>query len=347
MALTALADNNENLTTVNAIGEVRADDFKIDRGENQSPRVVEPFAETRVEEIIKLIDIGPDLNEDQRNRYKHKLNIPPETTFPTRINQRPITEAQKSWFNTILDDMENSHIIQKVPGTFIKNLSSTNLAPKEAGKTGLTHTEILRSINTECIRHGLPPFWEEAIEPGETNEALLEAVEGEAPHQTKTKWRVCHAFNALNKATQVLPFPAGDLKAKQEYAVGHRWASVIDFAAGYYAVPLDDDSVPYAAFYVEGRGYYVYLRMPFGLTGAPATFCEMVSIALDDMIGHELVNWMDDICIPGDDFEKKLGHLHKFFERCRTKKLSLAPSKTKLFQTDVLFAGAMRRHNNC
>ena len=82
-------------------------------------------------------------------------------------------------------------------------------------------------------------------------------------------------FTALNKATQVPLFPQGELKAKQEFAAGHRWASVIDFSAGYYADPLDDESVPYVTFYVEGRGYYVYLRMPFGLTGAPATFGEM------------------------------------------------------------------------
>ena len=103
--------------------------------------------------------------------------------------------------------------------------------------------------------------------------------------------------------------PAGDLWTKQEFAAGHQWASIIDFAAGYYAVPLDDDTVPYVAFYVEGRGYYVYLHMPFILTGAPATFCEMVAIALDDMIGRELVNWMDDICLAGDVFETKLSNL--------------------------------------
>ena len=72
---------------------------------------------------------------------------------------------------------------------------------------------------------------------------------------------------------------------------------------------LDDKSMPNVAFYVEGRGYYVYLRMPFGLTGAPATFCKMVAIALDDMIGHELVNWMDNICMPGGIFEVKLSNL--------------------------------------
>jgi hypothetical protein len=81
--------------------------------------------------------------------------------------------------------------------------------------------------------------------------------------------------------------------------------------------------------------------MPFGLTGAPATFCEMVAIALEDMIGRELVNWMDDICLPGDDFETKMTNLHRFFTRCRDRGLSLSPSKTKLFFTDVLFAGAM------
>jgi RNase H-like domain found in reverse transcriptase/Integrase zinc binding domain/Reverse transcriptase (RNA-dependent DNA polymerase) len=95
------------------------------------------------------------------------------------------------------------------------------------------------------------------------------------------------------------------------------------------------------AFYVEGHGYYVYLRMPFGLTGAPATFCEMVAIALEDMISRELVNWMDDICLPGDDFDVKLNNLRKFFTHCRDHGLSLSPSKTKLFFTNVLFAGAM------
>ena len=35
--------------------------------------------------------------------------------------------------------------------------------------------------------------------------------------------------------------------------------------------------------------------MPFGLTGAPVTFGELIAIALNNMIGRELVNWMDDI----------------------------------------------------
>lgn len=66
-------------------------------------------------------------------------------------------------------------------------------------------------------------------------------------------------MNALNKATEVPLFPTSNLQAKQEFAAGHHWASLINFAAGYYAVELDNMSVPYITFYVEGRGYYNYL----------------------------------------------------------------------------------------
>ena len=62
--------------------------------------------------------------------------------------------------------------------------------------------------------------------------------------------------------------------------------------------------------------------MPFRLTGAPTTFCEMVAIALDDMINNELVSWMNDICITDNSFVAKLAKMRKFFERCWEKGLS-------------------------
>jgi hypothetical protein len=154
------------------------------------------------------------------------------------------------------------------------------------GRIGATRVDILQKVNAKCIKNGLPPFWEEACLPGETNEALLDAVENEGTlEEIKSKWRVCHAFTALNHATQVPSFPQGDLRHKHEFTARHRYVSLIDFTAGYYAVPLDDESVLYTAFYVEGCGYFIYLYMPFGLTGTPATFSELIAIALDNMIG--------------------------------------------------------------
>ena len=59
------------------------------------------------------------------------------------------------------------------------------------------------------------------MDPNESNEALLEAVEECGQREVKTKWRICHAFSAVNKATQVPPFPQGDLNSKHQFAAGH------------------------------------------------------------------------------------------------------------------------------
>jgi hypothetical protein len=195
------------------MGDASAEEFRINRGTNTSACAVDPFSEQRVQEILSKIQIGADLTDNQRAKvvalireyadifalsmsevffvdwWKHHLNVDPEAKFPKRMSQCPLTEKQKDWFYEILDEMEESHVIQRVPGEFLKCLNSTNLAPKEAGQTGITRIEVLWKVNTECIRNGLPPFWEEAMEPGESNEALLEAVEGApGPTQKKTKW---------------------------------------------------------------------------------------------------------------------------------------------------------------
>ena len=247
VALDSNKDNIDEQGTVHAMDNVNKEDFKIKWATNDSLCTWEPFAKDCVQEILAKIEIGKDLLEEQKGHvksliceyadvfalslsevqfvdwYTHKLHIEPnEVKFPTWVNQRPVTEVQKKWFNEILDDIEAAHIIQQVPGNFIKNLSSTNLAPKEAGKTGLTQTEILCQVNRECVHNNLPPFWEKVMLPGETNEVLLETVNNTPASKKKTEWQVCHAFNALNKVTQVPPFPASNLKAKHEFASGHQ-----------------------------------------------------------------------------------------------------------------------------
>ena len=104
-------DSDENYAdeqgTVHAMGDINKDDFKIERGTNDSLRTREPFAEDRVQEILAKIEIGEDLSEEQKGHvkslireyadvfalslsevqfvdwYTHKLHIEPEAKFPT------------------------------------------------------------------------------------------------------------------------------------------------------------------------------------------------------------------------------------------------------------------------
>src|SRR6266481_1879136 len=316
-----------------------------------------------VQEILDKIRIGPDLTEDQKHRItdlireypdifalslsevfpvdfaSHKLKIHADVVLPKKSYQRLMMEPQRKFFNDIIDDMETAGIIQAVPVDAIKCLNSTHLAPKDDGKNlGMTRAALLRRCNQQCQANGLPDFWEQIKWEEDADNADQELeTKDEGPKPLPKKWQVCQAFHTMNAATQVPVFPSGDLKTKQQAVAGKRWASVIDLAAGYYVIRMDKEAVPYTAFHVEGRGFYVYLRMPFGLTGAPTMFCEMVATALDGMIGNELVNWMDDICIADDEFESKFAKMCKFFGKCRERGLSLAPAKCKHFQLEVVF----------
>ncbi|KAF8521494.1 hypothetical protein JB92DRAFT_2660403, partial [Gautieria morchelliformis] len=44
----------------------------------------------------------------------HKLHVDPTVTLPKKIHQKPVTAAQKEWYDNILTDMEEANIIQKV-----------------------------------------------------------------------------------------------------------------------------------------------------------------------------------------------------------------------------------------
>src|ERR1700676_5074154 len=97
--------------------------------------------------------------------------------------------------------------------------------------------------------------------------------------------------------------------------------------------------VPYTAFYVEGHGYFVYCRMPFGLTGAPSCFNEVTARALHGLVGTIMQLFVDDGAMAGDIFTDKLANLRIFLTHCREQSLSISPQKTKLFMLEVVFAG--------
>src|ERR1700678_204095 len=79
-------------------------------------------------------------------------------------------------------------------------------------------------------------------------------------------------FGGINRVTEVASVPQGDIRAKQLRLSGHRYVHVFDFAAGIYGIAVHPDSQPYITFFVEGRGYFAYVRMPFGVTGGPSEF---------------------------------------------------------------------------
>ena len=137
--------------------------------------------------------------------------------------------------------------------------------------------------------------------------------------------------------------PQGDICLKQQHLCSHRWVSTFDFASGFYACPIPEEQQPYIYFYVEGREYFSYKWMPFGLMGAPSTFAEMTVNTLGDLVGTLFELFVDDGSMARDIFETALMNIWTLFVCIQEKNLSLSAAKSSFFMTESTFAGAQVR----
>ena len=321
-------------------------------------REQDPYKPERVARILQEVTIGPDVTEEQRitihellKEYAdcfalsikevnaipgavHKLNIPEGATFRTKIPPRSYNPDQRAFVNAKVDEMLEAGIIRPIHPSEVRFVAQTVLAQKAHDGEGLSIEELKHKVNKQCLDQGLPNEFDLPPIP-EPN------LEHAAKRNTPIKWRMCQDFGGINKVTEIAPVPQGDIRAKQLRLSGHRYVHIFDFAAGFYGVTVHPDSQPYITFYVEGRGYFAYLRMPFGVTGGPSEFGHVTGERFYDLIAEAILElFVDDGGMAADSFEEGLKKLRTLLERVRREKMSLSPSKLKVFMTEAVFAGA-------
>ncbi|CAB0037099.1 unnamed protein product [Trichogramma brassicae] len=115
-------------------------------------------------------------------------------------------------------------------------------------------------------------------------------------------------------------------------------------SAGYHQVPQHEDSYEYTAFTVPGLGLYEWLRMPFGISGGPATFQEL----MDRVIGPDLepfaFSYLDDIIIVSSTFAEHLEKLELVLKRIADANLTINREKSFFCQASIKFLGVIVYH---
>lgn len=82
--------------------------------------------------------------------------------------------------------------------------------------------------------------------------------------------------------------------------------------------------------------------MPFGVTGGPSEFGHVTAQRFHDLIAKAMLElFVDDGGMSSDSFEEGMQKLTALLERVRREKMSLSPSKLRLFMTEAVFAGAL------
>ena len=130
--------------------------------------------------------------------------------------------------------------------------------------------------------------------------------------------------------------------ALNQFSVWHRYISVFDFASCFYAIQIPEKWQPYFTFFVENKGYWWYKQMAMGWTGAPMVFSATATQCVHDILADDTLELFVDVGGCKDDtFKGMLTKLRQVFECCRTHKLSLSPTKCRLFITKTTFAEAL------
>ncbi|GJT34239.1 reverse transcriptase domain-containing protein [Tanacetum coccineum] len=109
-------------------------------------------------------------------------------------------------------------------------------------------------------------------------------------------WRMCVDFKDLNKACPQDGYPLPEIDWKVESLCGYPFKCFLDAYKGYHQIKMAKEDEEKMAF-ITNQGIFCYLKMPFGLKNAGATYQRLVDKAFQRQIGRNL-EWGIDIAGP-------------------------------------------------
>jgi hypothetical protein len=143
--------------------------------------------------------------------------------------------------------------------------------------------------------------------------------------------RLCIDYRMLNAKTVKDAYPIPRIQETLDSLLGSKLFSTLDLASGYHQIAMAPEDRHKTAF-TTPFGLFEFLRMPFGLSGAPATFQRLINGAMSDFLFQFLLVYFDDLLIHSSDFEEHLQHLDRVLQRLEETGLKLNLGKCQLLQ---------------
>ena len=96
------------------------------------------------------------------------------------------------------------------------------------------------------------------------------------------EYSITQDFRALNAITVLEAEPMPDMQTDLHKFAGAKYIAEINITRAYYQVPLSKESQKYTAF-CTSKGLMEYVRLPFGLVTACATYIRLMRRVLSDV----------------------------------------------------------------
>ena len=114
-----------------------------------------------------------------------------------------------------------------------------------------------------------------------------------------------------------------------------RFISTIDLTRGYWQMPVAAEDQHKTAF-VTPFGLFEFKVLPFGLSGAPASFQRLMDRLINSYQDFSAA-YLDDLVIFSSSWEEHLDHLRKVLKRLQEAGLTAKPSKCQFTMKQCVY----------
>ena len=117
-----------------------------------------------------------------------------------------------------------------------------------------------------------------------------------------------------------------------------KFITSLDLASAYFQCQIKKEDREKTAFTVK-NSKYEFTRVPFGLNSAPGYFSRVINEVLYDILGTQVVCYLDDILVFAKNKQEHFRRLEDVLKKLKEANIKLKIAKCKFFTTEVNFLG--------
>lgn len=241
---------------------------------------------------------------------------------PVPILLQPLVEDYSDLFTepcNIPPTRSMTHSIPLMPGTVPFKLRPYGYTPSQ--KTEIEQ-QVAKLLKDNMIQESTSPFASPVL--------LVKNKTGE--------WRLCVDFRRLNAYTVKNRFPLPIIEELFEELYGAKWFTTLDLRSGFHQILVRKEDQYKTAFQTH-FGHFEYKVMPYGLTGAPATFQTTMNHILAPLLRKCVVVFINDILIYSKSPEEHIQHVKMVFELLREHQFKVRLSKCTFAKQQLVYLG--------
>ena len=161
----------------------------------------------------------------------------------------------------------------------------------------------LNPVMEESLRQQIDRWLEQRVVEEADSPWSFPLVPVPKKNSKEIRWAV--DYSGLNAVTKKNAFPLPNIADNLSHLSGSYVFSALDGVGAFYAVSVQQADREKTAF-SSPFGQYQFIKMPFGLANAPATYSRLVARALRHLPSSEVLCYLDDTAVHSED---AWGHL--------------------------------------